>query len=150
MKAEIPQSIQVEHENLKADFKNVIASGGKVAQKAEILADVLYPHFTKEEETMLPQLGLLLILAGGKWDIESEDILLTADRLQAEFQELKKEHEKILKALEGLKSAAKEENNFYAEKFVYDLSLHAQIEEQVLYPAVVVIGRYLDHIKHKK
>lgn len=150
MKPEIPESIKTEHENLKTDFKNVIASGGKVTQKAKILADILYPHFLKEEETLLPQLGLLLMLAGGKWDIESEEILLTADKLQTEFHELQKEHEKVLKALQDLKIAAKKENNFYAEKFVYDLTLHAQIEEQVLYPAVLLIGRYLEHVKQKK
>lgn len=149
MKLEVPQSLKTEHENLLADFKNVIASGGKTAKKAEIFSKTVYPHFLKEEETILPLLGLLLTLAEGKWDIESEDLLLSADKIKKDFKELKKEHEKIIKILQDLKVIAKKENNFYAEKFVNDLTLHAQMEEQVLYPAVLLIERYLGHVKNK-
>lgn len=147
MKLEVPESLRIEHENLKADFKDVLASGGKVAQKAKLLADILYPHFLKEEESLLPHLGLLLNLAQGKWDIESEDILLTAGELQKQYYELSDEHKKIIKALQKLHEAAKEENNLPADRFVQDLTLHAQIEEQILYPAVMLIGRYLKHLK---
>lgn len=147
MKPKIPQSLKTDHENLHSELAAVISSGGKVAQKAQVVADTLHPHFLKEEESVLPPLGILLSLAEGEWTVASDEILSMADKLEKEFSVMLYEHEQIVGALDDLDAAAKEEHNALAQKFVKDLKLHAQIEEQVLYPAVIVTGKYLRKLK---
>lgn len=150
MKPEVPESLKLEHRSLRDELDKIIKSDGKVSQKAQILAELLNPHFIKEEESVLPHLGLLLILVEGKWDVISEEIFLKADKLKTEFFELLEEHKKIAAAYKDLEAVAKEENNSCAEKFAGDIALHAQIEEQVLYPAVILIDKYLRELKQGK
>lgn len=150
MKPEVPESLKTEHKNLKTELNNLIEGNGKVSQKAQILAKLLNPHFDKEEESVLPHLGLLLILVEGRWDVISEEIFLTADKLQKEFYELLEEHKQILKAAKDLETISEGENNSCGKKFAKDITLHAQIEEQVLYPAVMLIDKYLKTFKQKK
>jgi hemerythrin superfamily protein len=53
------------------------------------------------------------------------------------------EHKAIVVALDNLKTAAKEENKPEHAHFAVKLTLHAQNEEEVLYPAAILVGEYL-------
>lgn len=53
----IPQPIAAEHEELYARTE---AAGGAVGEAATAVMEALAPHFQKEEEYALPQLGLLV------------------------------------------------------------------------------------------
>ena len=53
------------------------------------------------------------------------------------------EHRAIVGALEGLVKAAKAENKLEYVHFAEKLMLHAQNEEEVLYPAAILVGEYL-------
>jgi len=77
------------------------------------VADILHAHFLKEEEYALPPLGMLPVLAEGTVLPEMQEAIELTDRLK--------------KAV------------IFAEK----LMLHAQTEEDVLYPASILIGEYL-------
>ena len=48
-----------------------------------------------------------------------------------------------MEALEGLKKAATEEKSEVGLKFVETLTHHAMNEEQVMYPAAILVGEYL-------
>lgn len=56
---EIPESIELEHGELHEQLYKGIKEGGKVAEAAKAVAELLHPHFEKEEEYALPPLGLL-------------------------------------------------------------------------------------------
>lgn len=146
MKPAVPESLKTEHNNLKDNIKDVIASGGETAQEAKKFASFMEQHFLKEEESILPNLGLLLTLAEGKWIVTSSDIFLMGDQLKKEVSELQEEHKQIIKMLEDLKIKAENENNIGWKKIVEDLMLHVQIEEEILYPATIVVGKYLDEL----
>jgi bacterioferritin (cytochrome b1) len=45
----IPQSLEIEQE-LHEQLKEAIASGGKTGDAAKDVAELLHPHFEKEEE----------------------------------------------------------------------------------------------------
>ena len=53
------------------------------------------------------------------------------------------EHARIVEALGRLADAAEREDNQQVAQFAEKLKLHAQTEEQVLYPAAIVVGDYL-------
>jgi acyl-CoA synthetase (NDP forming) len=104
---------------------------------------VLQPHFEKEEEYALPPLGLLPVLASGRATPEMMDAAEMASRLRAELGQMLQEHKEIAVALDVLTDAAKQEGREDAASFAERLMLHAQIEEEVLYPASILIGEYL-------
>jgi hemerythrin superfamily protein len=53
------------------------------------------------------------------------------------------EHKAIVQALNELGRAAKAEGHPAVSRFVEDLTAHAQFEEQVLYPAAILVGEFL-------
>ena len=65
MTLEIPKAIQVEHEEIHATLVEATKAPGRVGAAARELAQVLHPHFVREEEIALPPLGLLAPLAAG-------------------------------------------------------------------------------------
>lgn len=64
-------------------------------------------------------------------------------RLKAELPDMLDEHRQIVAALDKLRLAAREAGRPEYEAFAEALTLHAQTEEQVLYPAAILVGEYL-------
>jgi hemerythrin-like domain-containing protein len=54
-----------------------------------------------------------------------------------------REHETIVSKLEKLREAAEKEQRPEYVHFCGKLKLHAQTEEQVLYPAAILAGEYI-------
>ncbi len=55
-----------------------------------------------------------------------------------------REHKEIVDALKKLSGAAKKERKTQYARFAEKLILHAQTEEEVLYPASILLGQYLN------
>ena len=144
-----PSSIRTEHEHLHHELELAITSGGKTAESAKAVAAVLMPHFKAEEEYAMPPLGLLPALAHDQ-PLTSEQIrgaIQMSDQLRFHHVQMIREHRQIHSALESLASSAREEHKTQALAFAEVLMLHAQNEEQVLYPATLLIGKYLTLIQ---
>jgi iron-sulfur cluster repair protein YtfE (RIC family) len=140
---EVPAAVNAEHERLHADLSAAIELGGKTGQAAKRLADVLHEHFVSEEELALPPLALLGPIAEGRIPSEMRTVIATTDRLKAEMPRMLDEHKSILQALDELGRAAQAEHHPEVNRFVEALASHAQTEEQVLYPAAILVGEYL-------
>jgi len=145
-----PQSLKAEHDQLHAQLAQAIGSGGATGEAAARVAKVLHPHFLKEEEFALPTLGLLPALAEGEVLPEMEAAVAMAHRLKADLSQMLLEHKEIVAALEALKEAASSEGNAAAAHFAEKLVFHAQTEEEVLYPAAILVGEYLSLKLSKK
>ena len=139
----IPKPLKVEHEELHTELAAATKAGGKVAEAAKAVAKVLHEHFVKEEEFALPPLGLLSVLAQGKLEEDVKGVLAMTDRLKSELTEMLAEHEAIVTALQNLIAVSKAENKPEHARFAEKLMLHAQTEEEVLYPAAILVGEYL-------
>lgn len=139
----IPNSISDEHKDLHRQLEKAIESGGRTSETAKIVAERLHSHFNKEEEYALPQLGLLSQLAQGKASEDMRDAITLADRLKADLPQMLEEHKAIVDALDELEKAAKSENKTAAAEFTAKLRMHAQNEEEVMYPAAILVGEYL-------
>jgi hypothetical protein len=139
---EIPQSIQIEHEAIHSTLVEATKVAGSVGAAAAELADVLHPHFVREEEIALPPLGLLAPLASGTAIPEAalSDALTMTDALRSELPRMLEEHGRIRAAVEKLGAAARAAKLPKYEQLAEDLALHAQTEEQVLYPAAILVG----------
>lgn len=145
MEIRIPEPLTLEHEELHEELVKATKAGGKTGEAAKGVASLLHPHFVKEEEYALPPLGLLTFLAEGK-DIqedEIESVLKMTTRLKEDLPLMLKEHKEIVAALGTLSEAAMEENKLEYANFAQKLILHAQTEEEVLYPTSILIGEYI-------
>jgi hypothetical protein len=143
VKFRIPSSLKLEHKELHADLAKATQEPGKLGEAAKNVANILDPHFKKEEEFALPPLGLLFTLAEGKIRSEMSEVLLMTDRLKKDLAQMLEEHKAIVAELNNLiveaKKARKPEYITFAEK----LTLHAKNEEEVLYPAALLVGEYI-------
>lgn len=145
-----PQSLHMEHEELHEQLKKAIESGGKIGDTAKIVAELLHPHFEKEEKYAVPPLGFLTFLTEQREtkttsnDMHYQNTIITlTDKLKEDLPNMLDEHKKIVSALENLIDAAIQENKPEHKHFAEKLRLHAQTEEEILYPAAILVGEYL-------
>ena len=141
-----PKSLKTEHEHLHGDLRSAIAKGGRTGEAARLVAARLHPHFLHEEEFAIPPLGLLAALSRDESAVSPEmarKAVTLTDRLAGELPHMIAEHREIVDALASLVAAAKEEGHPDVALFGEKLMLHAQTEEEVLYPAAIILGRYL-------
>ena len=139
-KAEIPMSLQREHKAIHDLLIEATKQPGRVGLQAKMLADVLHPHFVREEEIALPPLGLLGPLMRGEMAGDMRRVLAMTDTLRTELPRMLEEHKRIRAVVDALREAARLED---APKYVAladQLAAHALTEEEVLYPAAVLVG----------
>lgn len=136
----IPSSIEAEHRAIHAALESATGAAGRVGEAARELARVLHPHFVREEQIALPPLGLLAPLAAGERPAEMAAVLAMTDSLRQELPGMLQEHGRIRAAVEALRAAAEAERNAAAARLAEQLALHALTEEEVLYPAAVLVG----------
>ncbi len=148
-KFNIPKSIQAEHEEIHEELSKISRHSGKIGAAAKAVAEVLHPHFEKEEEYAMPPLGLLTPIADGKITSEMSDVLKLTGKLRAELPKMIDEHRAIVAKLKALRDLSIDEGVSEYMRFVDKLKLHAQNEEEVLYPASILVGDYLGLVLKK-
>jgi hypothetical protein len=138
----IPESIRREHEAIHSALVAATRAPGRVGAAAKALAEVLHPHFVREEEIALPPLGLLAPLAAGEPVAEAtlSAAMEMTGLLRAEMPRMLEEHVKIRAAVAELRAAARAERAMPEQELADELALHAQTEEEVLYPTALLVG----------
>src|SRR5512134_1407148 len=123
----IPKSIQAEHEHIHHALVEATKIAGPVGAAARELADVLHPHFVREEEIALPPLGLLAPLARGEKiaDAGAVEALKMCDALRQELPRMLEEHVRIRAAVQKLARVAREEKAVPQQQLAEALSGHA-------------------------
>lgn len=139
----IPESMKAEHDGLHAELVKATRERGAVGAAAKAVAKVLHNHFVREEEFAIPPLGLLRQLAEGKVSADMKDVLAMTEKLRNELPEMLEEHRRIVEALDRLIAAATKSRKPSVSRFAEKLKLHAKNEEEVAYPAAILIGEYL-------
>jgi hypothetical protein len=136
----IPASLRAEHEEIHAELLRATKAAGRVGAAARALARVLDPHFEREQQIALPPLGLLAPLARGEATPEMRAVLPMTDSLRAELPKMLAEHKTIRAATLRLSEAARAAGNTRVAQLADKLKLHAQSEEEMFYPAAVLVG----------
>jgi hypothetical protein len=138
-----PQSIAIEHHELHDVLAGATREPGRLGAAATGLEAALAPHFKREEEIATPPLGLLGELARGPATAEMRAVLPMTDALEAELPRMLKEHDAIKAAAAAFRAAAVEARRDDYVRFADNLAAHARQEEEILYPAAILVGRYV-------
>ncbi len=139
----IPESLKSEHETWRRDLADAVALGGRTGAAAEETARLLRPHLAAEEDLLFPPLGSLADLAAGRPVPDPTVLVRLAERLRAELPTLEAEHRAIVAALDRLAGAAMAECRSESGRLAERLKLRTRMEEEILYPAAVLVGVYL-------
>jgi Hemerythrin HHE cation binding domain len=140
---ELPQVLTMEHEAIQEELSRATRTGGKTAQAAWEVTRVLFPHVYREEEFAIPPLLLLPRLARGEFEPGMESMLQKTEVMKSEFPRMLEEHKIIVTALQKLLQAATAERLTGYARLAQKLILHAQTEEEILYPASILVGEFL-------
>ena len=146
---EIPRSLREEHAELHARLVAATKAPGRVGESARAVAVLLHPHFVREEQIALPPLGLLRALADGHATADMSATLPLIDSLKAELPRMLTEHMTIGVAVQRLARDAKEARHVEAARLAEEIRLHALTEEEVLYPAAVLVGELVRARSHR-
>ena len=136
----IPEALRAEHDAIHQRPVRATAAPRRTGHAARALAELLHPHFVREEQIALPPLGLLAPLAGGAFTPEMTVVFAMTDSLRAELPRMLEEHKAIHAATRRLADAARLESNAEIEDLATTLAAHAEAEEQLFYPAAVLVG----------
>lgn len=137
---QIPEAMRAEHAEIHDALERATRMPGRVGEAARSLATVLHPHFEREEQIALPPLGLLAPLARGEFTPAMLEVLPMTDSLRAELPRMLQEHVAIRAATAKLGEVARTERNAAVQRLAEQLALHARSEEEMFYPAAVLVG----------
>jgi hemerythrin HHE cation binding domain-containing protein len=143
MNDRIPASLKAEHDELHQELAAATKAAGSVGEAARAVAMVLHPHFVDEEAFALPPLGLLTKLVKGEQVEDPATVIAMTDRLKAELPRMLAEHRTITEALQKLEDAARGAGDAARAQLARKIIAHAQAEEEVMYPAAILVGEWL-------
>jgi hemerythrin superfamily protein len=139
----VPEALQIEHEELREELQKAAAAGGKTGEAAQHVLKVLHPHILLEEEFAIPPLCLLPRLARGEVTADMRRALSQSMMLKTQLPRMLEEHKLIVEALRRLMQAAQEEGLAGFARLARKMIVHAQTEEEIFYPASILVGEYL-------
>ena len=139
----IPKALIEDHKEMGVALERAANEGGKVGEAAQALKTVMQPHIEREEKFALPPLALLPIVSKGEVDYDMNEAVFLADKLKAEMPKMLSEHAAILAAINKLDEAARMEGKKQYQGLASMMRLHLEEEEQVYYPAAMLVGVYL-------
>lgn len=140
---DIPEGLVIEHDEIHERLVALLDAPAPVGPAAKKLADLLHHHFPLENEIALPPLGWLLPLATGADLPDASATLEQTNRLRELLPSMLEEHKEIHRAAEALHEAGVAAGSDDAVRFALDLKAHATHEEEILYPAAILVGDLL-------
>ncbi len=143
LKLTMPKALRSGHDEARAELVRAMMEGGPIAIAARQVTQLCLPHFADEEKTVFPVLALLPYLEQGSLRPEMMDVMPLIVDFRAKRAALDDHHRSILAAIDALLRAAHKEKNREFAEFAHNLRVHEQIEEEVIYPTVILIGKYL-------
>jgi hypothetical protein len=139
----IPEALRLGHDEMRAELVRATAMPGPIGEAAKRVAELCLPHMEREEESVFPVFGLLRDLAEGRVRPEMADVLPLISTFSAWRDRLGDEHYSIAPAIHALLLAAYKEDNREIVEFTYNLRMHERMEDQVIFPTVLLIGNYV-------
>jgi hypothetical protein len=144
MSTHAAESVRNEHQKLFAAVEQAANEPGRLGRTAREVLGLLQAHFTQEEQYVLPVLELLPKIAWNGVTPAMASVLPIARRLKAELPLLLLQHKDIVAALERMRFQASEAGHQDYERCAAALIRHACEEEDVHYPAAIVVGQFLE------
>jgi CheY-like chemotaxis protein len=140
----IPRAVERERSNLHGQLARIAAESGPVGDAAREVERVVQIHATREDSFALPPLGLLPMLAHGVTWSEMRPAVTMADHLTVHLPRMLEDHEAIVAAVQALEQTARQAGRSDVTRLTQRLIEHAELEAEVLYPAAIVAGKFLE------
>jgi len=147
MNIKIPQALVEEHRTLMAEIDKGTHEGGLVGEAALALRAAVASHIERDNNVVLPVLGLLSALVHDHLDMDLGELSLILDQVRTEIPRLASEHKALQAAANRLGDAARRENKPEYITFAFQLWLHMDEEEAVYYPAAQLVDAVI-RIRH--
>ena len=141
--SEYPESSLPEHRQLREILTRAMNAGGRTALAADGVRRVLYPHMRLEEAFAAPPLSILPRLAAGEIAPDMEKIIPISEMMKIQLPRMLEQHRLIVSGLTELLRAATDEAHPAYVQFAQKVMQHAQQEEEILYPAAIIVGEYV-------
>ncbi len=142
-KPDVPSVIKEEHDYLLDKVYKMTLWQDSTGLAAIKLYDLMKHHFAEEEDYVLPPLGLLPLVANGKLPDQMKEVILLTEKVKSHLIHLDAEHQLIKAFADELMQAAATENHPEIIEFEKELEKHAKTEEEVFFPAAILLGEYL-------
>ena len=102
----------------------------------------------KKNNYQFQYLGALQPYVNGTLTEETRNqAIQISQQFKQEYPTMLEEHKQIVSALDNLENTAMQENRQDVISFIADLKSHAMNEEQVTYPATIIVGELLELTK---
>lgn len=135
-----PESLAEEHRELFRNLRRLAARGGRTGREVRKLLDLLDPHFEREEQAAMPLLGALKPLSEGVALEGPSEVMSLHERLASEYPQMLEEHRQVKGLIDGVRKTAGKGRQRLALALMDELEHHACVEEEVLYPAALLVG----------
>ena len=142
MNPSIPAPLEFDHEKIESKLAMAIKEEGAIGDVARQISEQLVDHLKKEEEFAFPPLGALDQVVLGK-DIDPEPLIRTAEMLRARLPRMYAEHQEIVRLVDVMAEAAVAAGRHEYVELARELRIHTCLEEEILYPAAILLGDYL-------
>jgi len=136
----VPESLKEEHEELLDGIRRYSRGNDRTGASVRELLKTLEPHVKKEDEIVLPLLGLMGELAAGEPIENPNALMLLHEKYVGEYRGMFTEHVAIKRAVKAAKRNARAEGHPDLSETLDALLHHARIEEEALYPAALAVG----------
>jgi hypothetical protein len=139
----VPNALLRGHDEARTVFVRATMEGGRIAKAARRVAQLCLSHFEHEENSVFPVLALLPYLQQGNLRPEMMTVMPLIAAFRAKHAAVDDHHQLIVSAIEALQQAAHKEKSREFAQLAYNLKVHERIEDEVIFPTVVLIGKYL-------
>lgn len=140
-----PSSLEKEHKEIHEKLASIVSSTGQTANVAKEVQSIMQPHFEEEEKLSISVLGALQPYVNGTLTQDAKDqAIKLSQQFKQKYPTMLEEHKQIVVALDRLQNTATKENRQDVISFIEQLRNHALSEEQITYPATIVIGELLE------
>lgn len=140
----IPEAMRLGHDEIRAELVRATSVPGPIGEAAGRMAELCLPHFEREEETVYPVFGMLREFASGEVRPQWASVLPLVAEFKHWHDTLDAQHQSIAPAIHDLLLAAYKEDNREMVEFTYNLRTHETMEDQVIFPTVLLIGNYVE------
>jgi hypothetical protein len=140
---QVPQSIRLQHQQIIDRLAALTKKKGPVAAAAQKAMDVLKGHYAREEQFVLPPLGLLPRLAKGEVSKDMEPAIAMAEKTKAALPDLQKDHVEITSLMNELIEVGKKHRDQELVRLATWIANQSLNDVEVAHPTAIFIGNYL-------
>jgi DNA-binding response OmpR family regulator len=143
-RVEPPTVLQRVRRRLLQQLAQASSEPGELGELAREAQEILSLHASHEDRHALPTLGALALLANGVVWREMNSLAAMAASLNQELPVMLEDHEAILAVLRRFEQVARGSGRSELVLLAQRLMDDVEIETEVLYPAAIVAGKFLE------